>query len=165
MSPISRREFIKLCAGTTAAISMSSWLAPLLAEAAEAGAPPVIWLAGAACTGCSVSLLNTVSPDIKDVLLDKISLRYHSTVMGGAGDVAMEAMFKTAEEFAGKFILVVEGAVPTKDGGLFCTVGEKDGKGITFDSLVKDLGSKAFAILNVGTCSAFGGIWPPPGHF
>ena len=159
MSPISRREFIKLCAGTAAAISLSEVLAPFLREAAAAENPAVIWLAGAACTGCSVSLLNSVSPDVKEVLLNVISLKYHSTVMGTAGEPAMEVIFETAEKHNGKFILVVEGAVPLKDSGLYCTVGEtKDGKPITFANLVKEVGGKAFAILNVGTCSAFGGI-------
>ena len=32
---------------------------------------PVIWLATAACTGCSVSLLNTASPTIKNLLVDE----------------------------------------------------------------------------------------------
>lgn len=160
MSPISRRDFLKLCAGSAAAITLSEALFPFLKEAAAApDKPAVIWLAGAACTGCSVSLLNTVKPDIKEVLLDLISVKYHNTIMGGAGETAMETIFKTAEEQAGKFILVVEGAVPLKDSGLYCMVGEThDGKPITFDNLVRDVGSKAFAILNVGTCSAYGGI-------
>ncbi|NLK52123.1 MAG: hydrogenase small subunit [Syntrophomonadaceae bacterium] len=156
---LSRRDFLKLCAGGAASISMSGFLAPFLKEAAAAGNPPVIWLAGAACTGCSVSLLNTVHPDIKEVLLNVISLRYHSTVMGGAGDLAMEAMKKTAEENNGDFFLVVEGAVPLKDGGIYCTVGEThDGQPITFANLVQEIGQKAYAVLNVGTCSAYGGV-------
>jgi hydrogenase small subunit len=69
---LSRRDFVKFCAGSAAAISMSGFLTPYLAQAVEEGAPPVIWIQGASCTGCSISLLNTVHPDIKDVLLKTI---------------------------------------------------------------------------------------------
>ena len=85
---LTRRDFIRLCAGGAAAVSMTSVLAPVLTQAVEAGAPPVIWLQGASCTGCSVSLLNTVHPDIKKILLDVISLRYHPNISGAAGDLA-----------------------------------------------------------------------------
>ncbi|MCR4399388.1 MAG: twin-arginine translocation signal domain-containing protein, partial [Syntrophomonadaceae bacterium] len=101
---LSRREFMRLCAGSAAGIAMSGLLAPYLAEAAEAGLPPVIWIQGASCTGCAVSLLNTVHPDIENVLLKIISLRYQPNVMAAAGDLAInEALFKTAAENKGKF--------------------------------------------------------------
>ena len=161
---LTRREFIRLAAGSAAALSISGFLAPYMKEAIAAGtAPPVIWIQGAGCTGCSISLLNTVHPSIQEVLLKVISLRYHPNVMAAAGDLAIqEAMFKVANENKGKFFLVVEGAVPTGEDGLFCTVGEENGKPITFERLVKELGSKAKAILAFGTCSAFGGIPATP---
>lgn len=161
MKDLSRRQFLKLCAGSAAALGISQLYVPQIAQAlggAAAGNPPVIWIQGASCTGCSVSLLNTAHPSIKEVLLDIISLRYHPNVMAAAGELAIDAMHKTAEEFKGEFFLVVEGAVPTAADGKFCTVGETaDGKAVTFADLVKDLGSKAKAILSVGTCSSYGG--------
>ncbi|MEQ8175376.1 MAG: hydrogenase small subunit [Syntrophomonadaceae bacterium] len=157
---LSRRDFIRLCAGSAAAVSLSGYLAPFIKEAAAAGdLPKVIWIQGASCTGCSISLLNTVHPDIQKVLTEVISLTYHPNVMAAAGDLAIqEGMYKVAEENKGKFYLVVEGSVPTAYEGLTCTVGEKDGKPITFKQMVTDIGSKAAAILNFGTCSAYGGI-------
>lgn len=157
---LSRRDFLRLCAGSAAAISLSGYLAPFIKEAAAAGdLPKVIWIQGASCTGCSISLLNTVHPDIQKVLTEVISLTYHPNVMAAAGDMAVnEAIYKIAEENTGKFFLVVEGAVPTGAEGLYCTVGEKEGKPITFKQMVQDIGSKAGAILNFGTCSAYGGI-------
>jgi hydrogenase small subunit len=161
---LNRRDFIRLCAGSAAAISMSGFLAPFMAEAVAAGAPPVIWIQGASCTGCSISILNTVHPDIEKVLLEVISMCYHPNIMAAAGDLALEeGMFKTAEQYKGKFYLVVEGAIPTGADGLYCTVGEKeDGTPITFVDLIQDLGSKAAAILAFGTCSAYGGIPATP---
>ncbi|MEN6461240.1 MAG: hydrogenase small subunit, partial [Syntrophomonas sp.] len=161
---LSRRDFIRLCAGSAAAISFSGYLAPFMAEAVAAGdAPPVIWLQGASCTGCSISLLNTVHPDIKEVLLNVISLRYHPNVSAAAGDLALKgAIYKVAQENKGKFLLVVEGSVPTGANGLFCMVGEENGKPIPFMKLVQDIGSQAQAILSFGTCSAYGGIPATP---
>ena len=63
---------------------------------------PVIWLQCATCTGCLISILNTISPTIKNVLVDEVipgkhvSLRFNATVMAGAGDLAMEAAEETA---------------------------------------------------------------------
>ncbi|CFX27958.1 [NiFe]-hydrogenase, small subunit [Syntrophomonas zehnderi OL-4] len=160
---LSRRDFVKLCAGSAAAISMSGLLAPYLAQAVEAGAPPVIWIQGASCTGCSISLLNTVHPDIKEVLLNTISVRYHPNLSAASGDLAVnEGIFKTARDNPKKYFLVVEGAVPTGADGMYCMVGERNGQHITFLDMVKELGSQAAAILNFGTCSAYGGLPATP---
>jgi len=161
---LSRRDFMAACAGSAAAISLSGYLAPFMAQAAAAeGAPAVIWLQGASCTGCSISLLNTVNPDIANVLLNVISLKYHPNVMAAAGDLAIQdACYKIAEENKGKFFLVVEGSVPTGAEGKFCMVGEENEKPITFEKLVKDIGSQAQAILSFGTCSAYGGVPATP---
>ena len=45
---------------------------------------PALWIAGAACSGCSVSLLNAINPSIQNVLIDPVvpgkhvSLRFHA---------------------------------------------------------------------------------------
>ena len=49
---------------------------------------PAIWLQGAGCSGCSISVLNAVSPPITQLILDEVvpgkhvSLRFHPSVMG-----------------------------------------------------------------------------------
>ena len=66
---LSRRSFLKTSAGTAAALGVSLFDNPTLRKA-FAGAieeTPVIWLASGCCSGCSVSLLNTLSPRIQDV--------------------------------------------------------------------------------------------------
>lgn len=156
---LSRRDFIKLCGGGVAVISLSGYLAPFMKEAVAAGAPAVIWIQGGSCSGCSVSLLNTVHPDIEKVLTEIISLRYHSTLMAASGGLAIdEGLFKTVAENKGNFILVVEGAVPVGENGDFCVIGERNGEHLKFLDVVKEVGSQAMAILSVGTCSAFGGL-------
>lgn len=156
---LSRRDFLKMCAGSAAAISLAGYLAPFMKEAVAAGAPPVIWIQGASCTGCSISLLNTVHPDIKEVITKVISLTYHPNLNAAAGDLAVrEGIYKVAESNPKNFFLIVEGAVPTGADGRYCMVGEEGEEPLVFKKLLTDIGSKAKAILNFGTCSAYGGV-------
>ncbi len=53
---------------------------------------------------------------------------------------------------------MVEGSIPTQAEGAFCTVGEKEEKPLAVLDWVTKLGNHSKAIINVGTCSAFGGI-------
>ncbi len=125
---------------------------------------PVLWIAGAACTGCSVSTLNAVSPNIKNVLIDEvipgshINLRFHPTIMAGTGDMVIEVLENTAETKKGGFILVVEGSVPTEGDGIYCSLGEREEKTVSFMERVETLGRDALAVIGLGTCAAFGGI-------
>ena len=69
---LTRREFLRICGGGIAGISLSQMVIPEVVEALEkaaAGKPPVLWIQGASCSGCSVSLLYTVHPTIAVVLL------------------------------------------------------------------------------------------------
>ena len=155
-----RREFLKLCAAS-AGLGISQLYIPEVVRALEravAANPPVIWIQGAGDDGCLVSLLNTTHPTIAEVLLKIISLQYNPTIMAGAGKMAISHLDLISEKTKGNFILVVEGAIPTKDGGLYCTIGERDGKHITMLEAVKDLGPKAKAIIALGACAAYGGI-------
>lgn len=157
---VSRRSFLKAFSGMAAGVGISQVFNPALLSAVTEALEkhPVLWLQGQACTGCSVSVLNSVDPSIADVLLKVISLEFLPTVMASEGQTAMENLYRVADAYKGKFSLVVEGAVPVAENGKFCTVGEYHHKEITMVDAVKDLGSKAGSVLSVGTCSAFGGI-------
>ncbi len=125
---------------------------------------PVVWLQAAACTGCSVSLLNAQSPSIKNLLVDEVipgvhvNLRFHATVMAGSGDVALKYLDDTVELQKGGYILVIEGGVPTRDGGHYGAMGERDGAPMTMGNRIAEAASNALAVLAVGTCASFGGI-------
>lgn len=161
MRSITRREFIRLCAGSAAGLGLMSVLGPhiteTLAEAAE-GKPPVIWIQGASCSGCSVSLLNSVEPPIEKVLLDVISLKYHPTIMAGAGHQAFEVMEEIAAKHRHSFFLVVEGGIPVGENGKYCTIGESKGREVTMLEAVTKLGEAAQAVIAAGSCASFGGI-------
>jgi len=158
---ISRREFIRVCTGVTAGVGLLTALEPVivdtLAQAAE-GKPPVVWLQGASCSGCSLSLLNTVNPDIEKLLVEIISMKFHPALMASAGHQALHVLQETAAKYPGNFYLVVEGGVPAADGGAYCTVGEKHGKEVTFLEVLQEYGEKAAAVIAAGSCAAFGGI-------
>ena len=123
---------------------------------------PVIWLAASACTGCSISLLNSASPRIENILLDEVvpgvhlNLRFHQTIMAGSG----EPVVRVLEEAARKdgYVLAVDGAIPTAKGGSYCVMGERGGRPVSIEDRFIELARNALAILAVGTCSSFGGI-------
>ena len=125
---------------------------------------PLVWLAASACTGCSVSLLNSASPKIKNILIDEIvpgvhiNLRFHQTIMAGAGEQAIKALEDTAKEKKGGYVLAVDGAIPTATDAVYCAMGERNGKPVRMDDRFAELAQNALAILAVGTCASFGGI-------
>jgi len=157
-----RRDFVKLCTGTVAGFGVSQMFHPAirdaLADAASDARPRVLWLAGQSCTGCSVSLLNTTHPGIADLLLKIISLNYHSTIMGGEGEIASACIFDTAKAEKGKFFVVVEGSVPVEADGKYCVVADYMHKEYTMADMLKATAPDAAAVIAVGTCAAFGGI-------
>jgi hydrogenase small subunit len=125
---------------------------------------PLIWMQMASCSGCSVSVINTVHPSIKNAILDKIlpskqiTLAHHETLMAATGQAAIDAAVETSSKNKGKYIYVIEGAVPTKDDGIFGSVGEENGKPVTMLSWLRRLAPDAMAVMAVGTCAAFGGV-------
>ncbi len=51
----------------------------------KSGKPPVMWLEGLACAGFTISLTQSLNPPIASIILDKISIRQHDTIMAAAG--------------------------------------------------------------------------------
>jgi len=155
---LTRRDFLKVCGGTAAFLGFSKLQILEALAQAKAGNPPVLWIQGAGCTGCSVSLLNAVDPDIAKILLEIISLKFHPTVMASAGEMAMAKLYNAAETYDKKYFLVVEGAIPVAANGRYCIVGEWKKKDVTMVDLTKRLGQQAAGVLAVGSCASFGGI-------
>lgn len=158
---ITRRQFLKYCGGSAVALGLSQiGLLRLRKALAAVDGPPVIWLQGAGCSGCSVSLLNKVAnddgPAADDLLLNYINLKYHPTVMAAAGDLAVASANEVLP--SGGHFLVVEGAIPTARRGIYCHVWEEDGEPVTALEAVQTFSEKAAGVIACGTCAAFGGI-------
>jgi len=150
---VSRRNFIKFCAAVAAVMGMGPGFAPRVAEALTTKKrPSVVWLHNAECTGCSEAILRTVSPFIDELILDTISLDYHETLMVAAGDAAEEALHKAISSPNG-YICVIEGAIPTKEDGIYGKVAGK-----TMFDLCKEIAPQATAVIAMGTCANFGGV-------
>ena len=151
---VSRRDFMKFCGIMAVSMGLPLGAGAQIAEAITnpKRRPPVIWLHGQECTGCTESLLRTSHPSIEHLILDLISLDYHETLNVGAGHQAEAALKKSVQDNAGKFILVVEGSVPVKDGGVYCMIG-----GRPFGDIVKETAAKAAAVIAIGSCATWGG--------
>jgi len=150
---LSRREFLKFCAGAATALGLSDlFTAEMVADALASAAkkPPLIWLEGQDCAGCTISLISVENPTPASLILDKLSVRYHETIMAASGHMAERAREETIKE--GGYVLVVEGSIPSAD-DRFCMVG-----GHPFRKIVKETAERAAAIIGVGACTAFGGI-------
>ncbi|RMG54686.1 MAG: hydrogenase 2 small subunit [Acidobacteria bacterium] len=151
---LDRREFVKLCLMAAAAVGLPASAARKMVEAVDHGLKPsVIWLSFQECTGCTESLLRTSHPGLADLILDVISLDYHEALCAAAGEQAEAARRRAMEEHAGKYVCVIEGAIPTKDGGIYCQIG-----GRTALEIVEETARRAGAIIAIGSCASFGGV-------
>ena len=149
-----RRDFLKFCTLAAAAVGLPLSVAEQFAEAAVLGKKPsVIWLHFQECTGCTESLLRTTAPALDELILDLISLDYHETLLVPSGKLAEECRHAAMEANAGKYVLIVEGAIPTKDGGIYCKIG-----GQTAIEMLNETAEKAGAIIAIGSCASWGGI-------
>lgn len=157
---VSRREFVQLCSMLMVAAPAGLALTEgnptpekLANTVAKAKKPSVVWLHFQDCTGCSETLLRTTKPDVADLILNIISLDYHETLMAASGYQAEAALKQAVEQNAGKFILVVEGSIPTKEQGIYMKLAGKPAIDV-----LKEVSSKAFAVVSMGSCSSWGGL-------
>jgi len=153
-SAVSRRDFVKTCMMAAATVGLSATQAAAIVEAASKGLKPsVVWLHFQECTGCTESLLRTSHPALSELILDLISLDYHETLFAAAGKQAEAALASTIKANAGKYVCIVEGAIPTKDDGIYCMIG-----GRPAIDILKEVGGSAGAVIAIGSCASWGGI-------
>ena len=151
---VSRRDFLEYCGGLCVVLGVGKSEAPTMVRALLAPQrPPVIWLQLQECTGCVESVLRTAEPTIGDLVLDVISLDYQHTLMAGAGHSVESAMKDSMRANAGKYILLVTGSIPTKDGGIYCTVG-----GRTAEDILVEAAKDAAAVVAIGACAHWGSV-------
>jgi hydrogenase small subunit len=150
---VTRRGFLKFCAATASLMALPPTMVPVIAAALEkARRPSVIWLSFQECTGCTESLTRSHSPTVEGLIFDAISLDYHHTLQAAAGSAAEAAREAAMEENYGKYILVVDGSIPTANPG-YSTIA-----GVSNQDMLMDTAKGAAAIISVGTCAAYGGI-------
>lgn len=115
---------------------------------------------------------STSVASIADVLVDFISLEYHETVNGMAGDLAYQFLDERRTAVNTPFVLVVEGASQdhTETGAWndvsatnkpWCAIGMNEASTLehSFDEVVEDLAGQknCVAVVCIGQCATFGG--------
>ncbi len=169
---VSRRDFLKMCGLAVGAMGMTS-MPPLeasglpatlnhvekksidhVAKAMETQPRlPVIWLEFQDCTGCSEALTRANAPTLGSLVLDTLTIEHHEALSAAAGFQIEEAKQQAMEKYAGQYVLVVEGSIPTGEHAAYCAIG-----GRTAEVILKEAAEKAAAIIAIGNCSSFGGL-------
>jgi hydrogenase small subunit len=176
---ISRRDFLKGCGALAALMGLQQ--APPVAASGRPADPargtsparrvakalqsvkqraPVIWLELQDCAGCTEALTRSHNPTLVDLVLNAITIEYHETLSAAAGFQAEENKQAAMQQYAGKYVLVVEGSIP--DDGIHCAIGGRSALDI-----LKEAAAGAAAIVATGNCAAFGGLpkaSPNPTH-
>jgi hydrogenase small subunit len=150
---ISRRSFLVFCSSLMIAapygLAITDKKTPeeVAAGLGKTIRPPVIWLLFQDCTGCTESLLQTSHPDFGDLILNIISLEYHETLMAGSGAQARQALDEAVKKYSGKFILVVEGSIPTKDSGVYMKLAGRPALEVLADISGRHCGHRIMRVL------------------
>ena len=125
-SSVSRRDFLKVCSLAAAAVGL-----PASAAEKMAASGPAEEALGHLAPLPGVHRLHRVAAPHqpprtrRELILDLISLDYHETLMAAAGHQVEAALDEAVKENDGKFVLVVEGAIPVKDDGIYCRIGDR----------------------------------------
>jgi hydrogenase small subunit len=156
---ISRRSFLKFSALTASSLLITGMAAKAFTQALAASPrPTVFWLSFQACTGCSESLLRSGNPltdrlTAENLILNFVSLDYHSTLQVAAGAQAEAARKASMQANFGKYVLITDGGIPSGDGEWMSAE-----SGQSALSLLREMMEGAALVINVGTCASFGGL-------
>ena len=151
---VSRRQFVQFCSAILATLALPDrYLGAVVNALQKTDKPVLVWLEFQDCAGNSESMLRTSSPTVAEFVLDLLSWEYHELIMAGAGKQAEDVLDRVVKEHDGQFIAVVEGAIPTADGGVYCTIG-----GRTALDIAHSVCTHAAANIAVGACAWDGGL-------
>lgn len=153
---VTRREFLSFCgkmavimgAGAAASGRSRALAREVAAKLQGAQRPSVVYLQLQECTGCLESLLRSGSTPVEALVLEQISLEYNELLMAPSGEGA-EQLLSAAS--ANPHLLLVNGSVPLKDDGAYCTIG-----GQSALEVLRRAAQNATAVLAVGACAEYG---------
>ncbi|HSW33445.1 MAG TPA: hydrogenase small subunit [Steroidobacteraceae bacterium] len=150
---VTRRDFLRFCTATTVALGLPATMTPRVAAALEqARRPSVIWLPFQECTGCTESITRAHGATLESLIFEAISLDYQHTLQAAAGDAAERAREQAMKDHWGRYLLIVDGSIPTGNPG-YSTIAGHDNL-----SMLREAAKGAAAIVALGSCAAFGGI-------
>jgi hydrogenase small subunit len=150
---ISRRAFLKFCTAMASALALPPSAALAMAsELPGKRRPSVIYMSYQECTGCLESLTRSFSPTLENLMFNVMSLDYDDTLQAAAGFQAEQAREAAMKANWGKYLMIVDGAIPSGNNG-YCTAAGKSAL-----QSIKDTAQGAAAVVAVGTCAAYGGL-------
>lgn len=147
-----RRQFLQFCGAAAAVAGLGrAGVAEVVAAFEKKEKPAVVWMHFQECTCCSESFIRASHPMVADAILDVLSLNYTETLMAASGFQAEKSLNDTLQNHKGKYIVLIEGAVPTEDGGVYCMIGGK-----TAQSILQTVAADAAAVVAWGSCASNG---------
>jgi quinone-reactive Ni/Fe-hydrogenase small subunit len=150
------REFNRWVSMITASMHLHPGFEETVKEGvAQLNKIPIIWLELSDCTGNSEGFIKSSHPSVDELILKYISLDYHELLMAGSGDQSEGVLESIIHNDAGKYLLLVEGAVPLGLDGKFLRIGPNGETGL---DLLRRVAANAVAVMAVGTCAYDGGV-------
>ena len=148
---VKRRDFLKYCGGLAAIFATGTLQMEGTAKKAAAEGiadklskltkPNVVWLQLQECTGCMESTLRSGDTTIENLVLNLLSVNYNELLMAASGEAANKALDDTNKQ---PHILVVNGSVPKKENGAYCTMGGKSAEQVLRESAENATAVKGF---------------------
>jgi hydrogenase small subunit len=135
----------------------------------------ILWItAGLGCDGDTIAVTAATQPSIEDLLLGALpgvpQVRLHNPVLAYEnGDEFLASFRRAAEGEIEPFLLVVEGSIPNeknKAEGYWAALGTDaaTGQPIPTCDWIDRLAARAWAVVAIGTCAAYGGIHAMAGN-
>ena len=149
---VSRRSFLKFCSLTASTLALPAGSAKVIAQALDTTPrPSVVWVSAQECTGCTESTLRSFDPTLESLILNEISLDYTNTLMVPSGAAAEAAREQAIAR--GGHVLIVDGSIPSRDGGAFSIIGGRSALDV-----IQESARDAALVIAIGNCASFGGI-------
>lgn len=152
---VTRREFLSFCGkmalvlGAGAALPDTRTFAEeVAAKLAVAKRPSVVYLQLQECTGCLESVLRSGSTPAEALVLEQVSLDYNELLMAPSGEAAENQLRGASSK---PHLLLVNGSVPMKEDGIYCTIG-----GDSALNVLKRAAQNATAVVAIGACAEYG---------
>ena len=129
----------------------------------------ILWInGGLSCDGESIAITGATQPSIEDLVMGAIPglprVKLHNPFLSYEnGDEFMQFFYRAERGELEPFILVVEGSIPDEDNkgeGYWAGFGTDHvtGQPVPTCEWIDRLAPKAWAVVAVGTCAAYGGI-------
>jgi hydrogenase small subunit len=161
---MNRREALKKIYNVIVAVGASSFftfddLLAIDSKSSQFDKPNLIWLQGASCSGCTLSMTNIEDISFVDFILKFVNIIYHPNISLATCEDIPSILKRAQRELDNNYLLVVEGSIPTKLPHA-CLISDTP-----FIDWIEQMSQHSQACISVGTCASFGGVTNMKGTF